>query len=47
MTVKVTYIVSAVGDTMVDNFDMTLTEFIQNISEYGIGFEDIIKIEVV
>ncbi len=47
MTVKVTFTVNAIGDTMVDNFDMTLTEFFNRSSEFGIDLENIIKIEVV
>jgi hypothetical protein len=47
MTVKVTFTVNGLGDTMVDNFDMTLTEFINNYPDFGIDLESIIKIEVI
>lgn len=49
MTLKVTYLIGKVGDTMVDKYDLTLREFMRkyldgDIEVYSRG---IIKIEVV
>lgn len=49
MTLKITYITDrATNETMVDNFDMDLSEFFNHgAAEEGIDIESISKIEVI
>jgi len=47
MTIKVTFRAGQIGGTMIDHFDMDLTEFINEAPKMGIDFESILKIEVI
>jgi hypothetical protein len=47
MTLKVTFVINDLGGTMLDYFDMDLSEFTNRSAELGIDLDTIKKIEVV